>query len=265
MTQASDASNSASRLRVTVVDGIAHLVIANAARRNAIDTATWRSLAHACNDIAARDDTRAVVITGEGDHFSAGADIHELQANMRGAQWMQMNQEAIAHALDSYAALPQPTIAAIRGACFGGGAALAAASDFRYCTPDARFAITPAKLGLTYRLVDCLRVVALVGEAHAREMLMLAKELDAATAMHWGFVSEVVGPQSLSAKITDITAQLKSLSSYSVRGIKQNLLKIHLGLTQDDEATRTTFRNAFIGADFQEGATAFLEKRLPRF
>jgi enoyl-CoA hydratase len=248
-------------LQVTITDLVARLVITRPQRRNALDTSTWQAFTLACKEIAARDDIRAVVLTGEGEHFSAGADLHELNANIRDSAWMVTNQASIADALDTWAALPQPTIAAIRGSCFGGGAALAAASDFRYCTPDARFAITPARLGLTYRLVDCKRVVSLVGEAHAREILLLAKELDAATAMHWGFVNEVVGPHSLDAKIAEVTSQLLNLSAYSQRGIKQNLLKIRNGQTQDDDASINTFRNAFIGADFQDGAKAFLEKR----
>jgi enoyl-CoA hydratase len=258
-------ANISASIALSVTDRVATMTIARADRRNALNTAMWDTLSAHCAAVASREDIRAVVLTGEGEHFSAGADIHELNANIQDSAWMQANQAAIAHALDAYAALPQPTIAAIRGACFGGGAALAAASDFRYCTPDARFAITPAKLGLTYRLVDCLRVVSLVGEAHAREILLLAKELDAATAMHWGFVNEVVGPHSLDAKLADATSQLLSLSAYSQRGIKQNLIKIREGLTHDDAASMAMFRNAFIGKDFQEGASAFLEKRKAKF
>jgi enoyl-CoA hydratase len=244
---------------------VARITINRVERRNALDHATWLALGEACKTIAARDDIRAVVLTGAGEHFSAGADIRELNAHIQDASWMLANQSAIAETLDAFAALPQPTIAAISGACVGGGAALAAASDFRVCTPDARFAITPAKLGLTYRLVDCLRVVALVGESHTREILLLAKEMDAATAMHWGFVNEVVGPHSLTAATDAFVEKIVSLSSYSQRGIKESLLKIRNGATKDDEASISTFRDAFIGADFQEGAAAFIEKRKAEF
>lgn len=257
--------NQLDAIQVSIHHSIATFTIARQAKRNALDTACWQALLDACNVIAARDDIKVVVLTGEGAHFCAGADIGELSIHINDATWMTNNQATIAAALDAYAALPQPTIAKIRGACIGGGAALAAASDFRYCSPDARFAITPAKLGLTYRLVDCLRVVDLVGSTRAREILLLAKELDAATALHWAFVTDVVGADSLNTKVDEIVTQLAALSSTSHRGIKQSLLKIRAGQTNDDAQTIETFQNAFTGADFAEGAAAFIDKRAAEF
>ncbi|NJR72274.1 MAG: enoyl-CoA hydratase/isomerase family protein [Gammaproteobacteria bacterium] len=98
-------------LEISVTSAIAILVISRVDRRNALDTDTWALLAQACEMIAKRDDIKAVVLTGAGEHFSAGADIHELRNNMTDASWMAHNQAAIARALDAYAALPQPTIA----------------------------------------------------------------------------------------------------------------------------------------------------------
>lgn len=252
-------------LLVTFDNGVASITLSRPAKRNALDTETWQMLADACKSIAKRENIKVVVLQGEGPHFSAGADIVELSANIHDGAWMANNQATIAGAIDAYASLPQPTIARIRGACVGGGAALAAASDFRFCTPFAHFAITPAKLGLTYRLVDCLRVVELVGAAHAREMLLLSRELDAATALHWGFVNDVVGAESIDARVAETAAKLQSLSSYSLHGIKQSLLKIRAGQTTDDAETRQIFADAFKGADFAEGAAAFIEKRPAHF
>jgi enoyl-CoA hydratase/carnithine racemase len=252
-------------LLLNIADSVATVSIARPAKRNALDTATWQTLAETCVLIAANDDVRAVVLQGEGAHFSAGADIHELREHISDTAWMAHNQATIALALDAFAALPQPTIAVIRGTCYGGGAALAAASDFRLCTTDAKFAITPSKLGLTYRLVDCLRVVELVGAARAREILLLAKEVDAATAANWGMVTDCVEPEMLSSVLAAMLARVTSLSSYSARGIKQTLLKIRAGQTNDDAETKRIFADAFKGRDFAEGAAAFVEKRAPEF
>ena len=252
-------------LLLNIADSVATLTIARPAKRNALDTATWQALAETCASIAANSDVRVVMLQGEGAHFSAGADIHELREHISDSTWMAHNQATIALALDAFAALPQPTIAVIRGTCYGGGAALAAASDFRLCTTDAKFAITPSKLGLTYRLVDCLRVVELVGAARAREILLLAKEVDAATALNWGMVTECVAPELLPSTLAATLARVTSLSSYSARGIKQSLLKIRAGQTNDDAETRQIFADAFKGQDFAEGAAAFVEKRAPKF
>jgi enoyl-CoA hydratase/carnithine racemase len=252
-------------LKLQVDQHIATLTISRPARRNALDTVCWHALTDACAQIALNNDVRVVLLRGEGEHFSAGADIHELREHISDAKWMSANQQAIARAIDAYAALPQPTVAVIRGSCFGGGAALATASDFRICTADARFAITPSKLGLTYRLVDCLRVVDLIGSARAREMLILAKELDASTASTWGFVTDVHAPDAIEGAVATVIARLLSLSSYSARGIKQSLRKIRAGQTDDDAETRAIFSAAFDGPDFAEGAAAFIEKRPPTF
>jgi enoyl-CoA hydratase/carnithine racemase len=258
-------------LIVDLKGSVATLTINRPERRNALDTATWQALTDTATALASNSTVDIVTLCGEGQHFSAGADIHELSANMKSADWMANNQATIATALDAWAALPQPTVSVIRGACVGGGAALAAASDFRYCNTTAKFAITPAKLGLTYRLVDCLRVVELVGAAHAREILLMARELDAATALQWGFVNEVVHESItsdvdwLDTHVAEIIAKLSTLSSYSLRGIKANLLAIRRGETTDNDNSMATFRAAFTGQDFIEGATAFVEKRPTRF
>lgn len=252
-------------LLLNIADTVATLTISRPAKRNALDTATWQALAEACATIAADGSLRAVVLQGEGDHFSAGADIHELGEHIHDATWMANNQKTIALALDAFASLPQPTIAVIRGSCYGGGAALAAAADFRLCCDDAKFAITPSKLGLTYRLIDCLRVVELVGAARAREILLLAKEINAATAVAWGMVTECVEPAQLPSALAATLTRVTSLSAYSARGIKQSLLKIRAGQTADDAETQTMFADAFQSKDFAEGAAAFIEKRAPQF
>lgn len=241
------------------------LTLARAERRNALDTACWQSLADACASLASDASVRVVVLRGEGEHFCAGADIHELREHISDAAWMKVNQATIASAMDAWASLPMPTVVAIQGSCYGGGAGLAAAADFRIAANDARIAITPSKLGLTYRLVDCSRIVEIIGAARARELLMLAKEIDAATALVWGFATEVVSPTELDASVATMVSRITSLSGYSARGIKQNLLKIRQAQTQDDAETARVFAEAFVGPDFAEGAAAFVEKRSPNF
>lgn len=240
---------------------VARITITRASRRNALDAACWQALTDACADIAKRDDIRAVVLTGDGEHFSAGADIHELRDHMTDAAWMTENQTRVGAALDAYANLVQPTTALIRGACYGGGCALAVASDFRIVADDCRMAITPAKLGLTYRLVDCLRLHELIGPARAREMLFMAKEIDATTAWRWGLITESVAANLLEAQLAVHLEKLLSLSNYSQRGLKATMLKIRDGQTDDDADTKSIFNAAFSGADFIAAANAFKKKK----
>jgi enoyl-CoA hydratase len=247
-------------IQLSIVESVARITLSRPARRNALDGSAWRSLADICTQLAARADVRAVVLTGEGSHFCAGADIHELRAHISDADWMLQNQTDIANALDLYANLPQPTLALLRGSCYGGGAALAVSSDFRFATADTKIAITPTKLGLTYRLVDCLRIHQLVGPARTREMLLLAREVDAVTALDWALINEICEDNMLEHRTSGWVSSICSFSGYSQRGIKKTLLKIAAGQTEDDTETRKIFQDAFQGSDFLHAADAFTQK-----
>ena len=249
----------------SVERNVARIILARPERCNALDTMAWSALAKVCSDIRARSDIRAVVITGSGEHFSAGADVRELAEHIHDAAWMRNNQAEVGAALDVFAALPQPTIAVVHGCCFGGGIALAVASDFRICTDDARFAITPARLGLSYRLVDCLRVVDVFGSARARELLLRAREVDGAMMLAWGAVNDCVAAAAMDACVNDWLNDLCALSGVSQRAIKASLLKIRHGAGADDAESLSAFSDAFSQPDFHEGARAFVEKRRPVF
>jgi enoyl-CoA hydratase/carnithine racemase len=106
-----------------------------------------------------------------------------------------------------------------------------------------------------------LRVVDLVGSAGAREMLMLATELDGATALAWGFINELTTADQLDSRVNAWTTRITTLSGYSQRGIKATLRKIREGATADDDETRHTFRNAFESPDFMAAAVAFTNNR----
>lgn len=239
---------------------IARITLSRPGRRNALDTASWRALTNGCHQISANPSVRVVVLSAEGEHFCAGADIRELAGNIDDIDWMHHNQSEIALALDAFAAIPQPVVALVRGCCFGGGMALAASADFVFASQTARFALTPAKLGLSYRLVDCLRLQDVVGARRVRELLLLARELDAHTACDWGFVNQVAEAASLQGIVEAQLAMLIKLSGTSQRAIKHNLLKIRNGATVDDQETAAQFAQAFGQSDFRDAASAFVSK-----
>ena len=247
-------------LTLEISHQVAKITINKSARRNALDDHSWQLFQKICTDISVRDDLRIVLLTGQGEHFCAGADIHELREHILDTAWMKLNQSHVAAALDCYANLPQITIAMIRGCCYGGGAALAVSSDFRVAADTARFAITPAKLGLTYRLVDCLRLHQLVGPARAREMLLMAAEVDGASALSWGLVNDCVSITAMETAANIRIKKLLALSAYSQRGIKATLLKIRDGTHDDDDETRRNFAAAFSGNDFISAAASFAQK-----
>ena len=247
-------------VRLTISATCARITLARPSRRNALNDSAWCLFTEVCRQVALNNEVRAVVLDGDGEHICAGADIHELAANIHDAEWLRANQSHVALALDAWAVLPQPTIAVMRGSCFGGGAALAVGADFRIVSHSARFAVTPARLGLTYRLVDCVRLSQLVGPARARELLLLAREIDGTTAERWGLATVLVDVSEISTAEAELLNRIAALSGYSQRGIKTTLLKIRDGAIADDAETQQIFGEAFNAPDFVAATAQFSAK-----
>lgn len=239
----------------------ATLLIDRAAKRNAFDMAMWQALPDLLRRAADDPQVRLLVIRAAkpGGAFSAGADIRELLANKDDADWRAANQAAINRAQYELARLTVPTIAFIEGDCIGGGCGIALACDLRVATPQARFGITPAKLGLVYPLHDVKLLVDLVGPGQAKRMLYTGSLLGAAEARRIGLVEEVA--DSPDALVEAILAA----SPHSVREAKRFVRRVLDGQVKDDAETLGTFAAAFAGRDFAEGTAAFVEKRRAEF
>ena len=249
---------------VTREGGVTRVTIARPARRNALAEVHWRALDAAFRE-AATDGTRVLVLAGQPGAFSAGADLAELASLLGDPAAFRANAAVVQAAQQALADLPAATIAAIDGTCVGGGLGLALACDFRIATPRSRFAITPAKLGLVYSPADTARLVAAVGPVRARDLLLRGRPVEADEARAIGLVGELVAPESLEAMVAAQTAELLTLSPASIAGIKRVLAHLADPARVPREAAERAFLDAFDGADFAEGARAFLDKRPPRY
>jgi len=252
-------------LRTEQEHGVLRITFARPDKRNALNEAMWSELDRILKPFERASKLRAVVLVGAGGHFSAGADIAELQLKLQDKVWMKRNHIAVQRAQQRVYRLPMPTIALIEGSCFGGGLGLASACDFRIAAPSARFSVTPARLGLAYSLLDMRRLVDLVGPAVAREMLLLSAILDADEAKRCGLVTRLVGEDVIEAALADLLRSIADSSPRAIATIKLSLLKLADGQRFGDSATRAQFDALFDGPDFAEGAAAFMEKRMPRF
>jgi enoyl-CoA hydratase/carnithine racemase len=238
----------------------AHLIIDRAAKRNAFNQAMWEALPGLVAQAMADSNVRVVVLhSAEPGIFCAGADIGELSANAANPDWLLANQTAINRAQHDLTRAAKPTIALIDGDCVGGGCGLALACDLRVASARSRFGITPAKLGLVYPLHDTKLLVDLVGPATAKRILFTGTLIDAAEAHRIGLIDDIA--DNADALIETMT----SVSGDSQRESKAMIRRILDGQVADDDATRTLFADAFSGADFREGVSAFLEKRKPDF
>lgn len=257
-------SFAAGALTLTFDDQRATLTFDQPARANAISQAMWRALPDALAS-AERSTAKVLIVTGAGKSFSAGADISEFERVWADSDSARAYADEIAGAMTALAAFPKPTLAAIRGACVGGGLGLALACDLRLCADTARFAITPGKLGLTYSLEDTKRLVDLVGPAVAKDILFTGRPLDAAEAFAVGLVNTVHAPEALDPAVEAKADEIAAASQWSARTIKATIALILEGQACDDARTRNWFVDAARGPDFQEGRSAFLARRTPKF
>lgn len=247
------------------VDGaVARITIDRANKRNALATCHWEALESALDSLASSG-ARIVVLTGVPGAFSAGADIDELGELLATPEAFAANNAQVQRSQLKLQRLPQTTLAVIDGACVGGGLGLALACDLRLASGRAKFAITPAKLGLVYSTDDTRRLVNAVGMTHAREMLLTGRLIDAETAQAWGLINERVAGDDLGEREAALVQQLLAASGQAQRGIKTVLGYLGGDTSVDLDQADAAFADSFQSSDFTEGAAAFLEKRKPRF
>ena len=248
-------------LRLETEGHIAHLLIDRLDKRNAFNMTMWEMMPGLLDQVERNPEAKVLVIRSAeaGASFCAGADIKELLANKDDAQWRSANQAAINRVQHKLARLDMPTVAFVEGDCIGGGCGLALACDLRVATGAARFGITPAKLGLVYPLHDVKLLTDLVGPGQAKRILFTGGLLDAEEAQRIGLI-EMVADEP-----TDLIEALLAASPHSIRESKKFVRRVLDGQAADDEETLRLFAEAFTGADFLEGTTAFVEKRKPEF
>lgn len=233
--------------------GIARLTIDAPARRNAIPIAEWARLEAALQALPA--DARALVIGGTDD-FSAGADLREFAALTTDPAAVERFRVAMRRGIDALAAVPIPVIAVVAGGCYGAGVALALAADIRIAGERARFAVTPARLGIGYPAADVARLTALVGRGRAARMLFAAEAIDAHQAAAIGLVEEVAADPWAVAMILALKIAGNS---------KQSTQMLKAILNHPDKDHDAAFDAMFAGADLVEGLSAHRKRRAARF
>jgi enoyl-CoA hydratase/carnithine racemase len=231
-------------------------------KRNALAMPHWQALGAAIRGFAADESVRAVILTGAGGHFCAGADIGEFDSARRDAK----SGEAYTHAVDASAEaiieMTKPVIAAIEGSCFGGGCGLAMDCDMRIAAKSARFAIPAAKLNIVYNLRDTRNLLALAGPGYAKRILFTGEPVDADTALRIGIVDELAEAPLEAAR--RLALKIAENAPMSVAGAKTLLNALVAGRASAQLGEQLSLR-AIESDDYKEGRRAFKEKRKPRF
>jgi enoyl-CoA hydratase/carnithine racemase len=206
-------------------------------------------------------DVRALIITGAGEKaFAAGTDIAQFRA-FSTAQDAIEYEARLDRVLGTLERCPVPTIAAVAGACTGGGAGIAAACDLRLAAANARFGFPIARtLGNCLSMANVARLAALIGPARVADIIFTARLVDAAEARAIGLVSEVLPDQpALLARADELARLVAGHAPLTLRATKEALRRLRDNLPPDQDLIRL----CYMSEDFREGMEAFLSKRPP--
>jgi enoyl-CoA hydratase/carnithine racemase len=247
--------------------GIARLVVNNPEKRNAVSLAMWQAVGEAVAGFAADASVRVLLVTGAGGRaFVSGADISRFEQERSGEEAVARYNAAAEAAYAALAAFPRPVIAAIEGACVGGGLALAVCCDIRLAAADSRFGLPAAKLGLGYPFAGIARLVGVVGRAAAAEILFTAALFDAARARDWGLVNRLLPAGEVQAAAEALAREIAANAPLTVAAAKRALIEHAKDPSARDlAAVEAMVAAAFASGDYREGQAAFRERRPPRF
>lgn len=245
---------------------IAELILNKPERRNALSGDMWAAIPRLIDEANKDQDVRVIVLHGgTAGAFAAGADLSEFAETYATTESADVGNGAIAKALYAIERSTKPVIAAIEGACMGGGVSLALACDLRIASTTSKFGIPPAKLGLVYPPADTRRLLNAVGPGAARDLLFTARVIEGQEAKQIGLIDRLVEDGTALQEAREVASDMASLSQWSVRAAKQMMLGLESGWADDDPNAVELLRDGFSNDDFRDGYKAFLEKRKPNF
>src|ERR1044071_1470650 len=244
-------------LLYSVEDGIARLTFNRPQARNALTFAMYERMAAICEDVNKDRSIKVMILTGTGDKaFASGTDISQFRA-FKTAEDALEYEERIDRVLGTLEKVRVPTIAAIAGACTGGGAGIAACCDIRIGAESTRIGFPIARtLGNRLSMSNISRLVSLVGPARTKDLIFKARLVEAQEALALGLLNEIV-PDVETAKLVAGHAPITlEVTKEAVRRIRRTLSR--------DEGEDLILR-AYMSEDFREGMDAFLNKRTPNW
>jgi len=246
---------------------VARLTIDNPARRNAMTLAMWAALPELVRRAEADPGVRVILVRGAGDTaFCAGADISQFSDNRSSAAEGQAYDAAVHAAQTALFAAEKPTVAYIRGVCYGGGVGIALSCDLRVAAADARFRIPAARLGLGYSFSNVELVAARIGASAAADLLFTARTVDAADALRLGIVGRLLATEQADEAVEELVAAIGGNAPLTLRAVKRALVEVARPAAERDlDAVDALVRACAVSDDYREGQAAFKEKREPRF
>src|SRR5919199_2038206 len=243
---------------------IAFLTFNRPQARNALTWAMYEGLYACCEHVEADERVKVLVLRGAGDKaFVAGTDISQFRAfsTPEDALTYESNNNRYAGRLES---LSKPTIAMIRGACTGGGAAFAMCCDMRLVSPDVRFGVPISRtLGDILSMQNFVRLVSLIGPARTKDLIFTARLIGAEEGKSIGVFNEIVEADQLEARTLELAQQIAGNAPLTIRAAKMAVQRIVNKMRLEE--TQDLVLMCYMSEDFREGVSAFLEKRRPEW
>ena len=232
--------------------------------RNALTFQMYEGLAALCREVPTDGSIRAVVIHGAGGKaFAAGTDMTQFRAFER-AQDALDYEARIESVLEAVERCPLPTVAAINGACTGGGAAIAGACDIRIATTNLKFGFPIARtLGNCLAAANLARLSSLMGAGRVREMIFTARLISAEEAQGCGLVTEVLEDEdALMIRARELADTLAQMAPLTLRATKEAMRRVSVATRVEDA---DLIEMCYMSRDFRHGLEAFLAKEKPEW
>ena len=250
-------------LVVSTVGPAARIILNRPEKRNALSLELMQELIAALGEASANTDTRVIVIDAAGPAFSAGHDLSEMIG--REEDFLDELFATCTALMQAIHELPQPVIAKVHAIATAAGCQLVAACDLAVAADGARFATPGVKIGL-FCSTPMVPVSRAVGRKRAMQMLLTGEPIDAATALDWGLVNQVVPADRLEETVDRLIEAIARSSSYTVALGKQAFYdQIDRAESDAYAHTKVVMRENALAADAQEGMSAFLQKRPPNW
>jgi len=234
---------------------------------NALNDVLMKEIEAVSRSFLDDEQTRVVIFSGHGKHFSAGADLKQKSADPGRSLLMARRDTGLgARMIRAICEINQVTIAAIHGVALGGGACIPTACDFRIGTTDCFCGYPEVNLGINLMWRSLPLCVRLIGPARAKKMVMLGARENAETLLNWGFLDQVVAPEELDRASKKLASRYANQPPIAVQMIKQSINAIS-GALDDAVMHMDTDQNLLTAStdDRVEGIKAFFEKREPKF
>ena len=249
--------------------GVATVTLDRPERKNPLTFASYAELRDLFRALAYADDVKAVVITGAGDNFCSGGDVHEIigpltKLDMPGLlAFTRMTGDLV----KAMRACPQPVVAAVDGICAGAGAILALASDIRYGTARSRTAFLFTRVGLAgCDMGACALLPRVIGQGRAAELLYTGRSIDGEEGERWGFFNRLCAPGQLLGEATALAATLANGPTFA-HGMTKKMLQQewNMGVDEAIEAEAQAQAICMATNDFHRAYHAFVAKERPQF